>query len=40
MSVAHQSLATIIGLALAASIQQNTLRLLLPNLLATQAPTQ
>jgi len=29
-------LATIIGLALAASIQQNTLRLLLPNLLPTQ----
>jgi hypothetical protein len=30
------ALATIIGLALAASIQQNTLRLLLPNLLPTQ----
>jgi hypothetical protein len=29
-------LATIIGLALAASIQQNTLRRLLPNLLQTQ----
>ena len=29
-------LATVIGLALAASIQQNTLRLLLPNLLPTQ----
>jgi hypothetical protein len=31
------ALATIIGLALAASIQQNTLRLLLPNLLPTPA---
>ena len=30
------ALATIIGLALAASIQQNTLRLMLPNLLPTQ----
>jgi hypothetical protein len=30
------ALATIIGLALAASIQQNALRLLLPNLLPTQ----
>ena len=30
------ALATIIGLALAATIQQNTLRLLLPNLLPTQ----
>ena len=30
------ALATIIGLALAASIQQNTLRLLLPNLLPAQ----
>ena len=30
------ALATIIGLALAASIQQNTLRLVLPNLLPTQ----
>ncbi len=33
---AATALATIIGLALAASIQQNTLRLLLPNLLPTQ----
>jgi hypothetical protein len=35
------ALATVIGLALAASIQQNTLRLLLPNLLPTPGlPTQ
>ncbi len=35
------ALATVIGLALAASIQQNTLRLLLPNLLPTTGhPTQ
>ena len=32
------ALATVIGLALAASIQQNTLRLLLPNLLPTPTP--
>jgi hypothetical protein len=40
VSTSVTALATIIGLALAASIQQNTLRLLLPNLLPAQAPTQ